>query len=214
MKKSEEAELLWKKNFNYMFDHSGLPEVARSPIHLVWRSEDDEAWEYLESWREAMEEFVDEHKSLVISSTETGNGKTSWAMKLANRYIAEKAIGSGSKIRVKFVNIPKLFSRLGASISVKDEGLRTHLKEIREADLVVFDDLGAGSLNKQTYNVLYEIIDERNARSLSNIYTTNYSDELLFENIGKRLYSRIVAMSDWIEFTASDVRGMEPEEIE
>lgn len=204
-----EAEKLFELNFNLLFDKSDLPERARSPIDMKNRKTDREAWEYLEEVREDIVGVVNDGINIMIASSETGNGKTTWALRLGARFLAEMAIGSGAKTRVKYTTVPKLFSRLGSSISVKDEGLKDYLKELREVDLLILDDFGAGSLNKQTYNVLYEIIDERVSFKRSIIYTTNYNEDELQELLGKRLYSRTVNLSDWVEFTASDARGRE-----
>lgn len=55
---------------------------------------------------------------------------------------------------------------------------------------------------------LLSIINTRLNNGKSNIYTSNLSGDELQEKIGDRLYSRIINLSEDIEFFSFDKRGI------
>lgn len=209
-----EAKFLWKKHLAWQMEKSDFPKFARKPIKMVERKQDSASYEYLDELRNNIVEFVQDENNLVLMSEQVGNGKTTWALRIASRYIAETCAMSGSRIRAKFVSVPELFSRMMTSISNKDLELASYIKELKRADIVIFDDIGAGALNKKTYEELYTLINYRITNGKTCIYTTNLLDERLEEELGKRLASRILNMSIVIELIADDVRGLSEGDIE
>ena len=94
------------------------------------------------------------------------------------------------------------------SISQQDDYI-THIKEnIQTADLVVWDDIAIKTATTYEMENLLSIIDYRLNTGKSNIYTSNLFGKELNESLGDRLYSRIVNLSEVIEFVGQDKRGL------
>ena len=55
---------------------------------------------------------------------------------------------------------------------------------------------------------LLNIIDYRISYNKSNIYTSNLTPDELSEKLGDRLHSRIIKLSDVVEFVGQDKRGL------
>lgn len=209
----EIVEKIWHTQFKLGIKNSGLSSKYIEPINLVTPRQDKEAFDYLYNEQANIVENVKSGKSWVIMSSNVGNGKTTWAIKMLQRYLAETAIGNGTRVSVKFVTVPDVLYIL-SNFRERDLPENVELvKQLKTADLVVFDELGAGDMNKQNYSAFYAIINHRISRGKSSIYTTNYTEEELEQIIGKRLYSRTVNMSDYVEFVSGDKRGLSVEEI-
>lgn len=208
-----EFKIAWQAQMNYLLNNSGLPSKFRKPINLVKTKKDSEVYNYLVNVHSNVLKFVSESNNLVLMSSNVGNGKTSWAVKIMQRYMAEIAYGNGTRRAAYFISIPKLFADAGDFNYRATEEFKELLYNVKHADIVVFDELGAGSLTKANYQIIYDIVEYRLNNLKSSIYTTNYNDEQLIENLGERLYSRIVEVPDVLQFNGGSNRGKELNEI-
>ena len=94
------------------------------------------------------------------------------------------------------------------SITQQDDYI-THIKEnIQTADLVVWDDIAIKTATTYEMENLLSIIDYRLNSGKSNIYTSNLFGKELSESLGDRLYSRIINLSEVVEFVGQDKRGL------
>ena len=209
------ADRIWQKKLNNLFELSGLPKKYFEPQHLVKREVDAECWDWLEDVRNNIVEEVQRGLNIVITSTIVGNGKTSWAVRLLQRYLAETALDGRMVEKGMFVVSAQLLTEFGDYnyFQTMKEFLE-RFEKLKTCDLLVIDEIGGGSLTKASYPYLYDLVNYRVDNNLSTIYTTNYTDEEVINLLGQRLYSRIYDTSVVIEFEASNVRGLEADEIE
>lgn len=209
------ADRIWQKKLNNLFELSGLPKKYFEPQHLVKREVDAECWDWLEDVRNNIVEEVQRGLNIVITSTTVGNGKTSWAVRLLQRYLAETALDGRMVEKGMFVVSAQLLTEFGDYnyFQTMKEFLE-RFEKLKTCDLLVIDEIGGGSLTKASYPYLYDLVNYRVDNNLSTIYTTNYTDEEVINLLGQRLYSRIYDTSAVLEFEASNVRGLEADEIE
>ena len=89
----------------------------------------------------------------------------------------------------------------------KNENIFEYLEEIKNCDVVVWDDVYTSS-NETHYEsqMLYSLINSRIFAKKCNIFTSNMSPDKL-ESVSERMASRICNNSDCIEITGTDKRG-------
>lgn len=188
---------------SYLMDNSGIPKKRQMPISLT-AGVDIKAFEYLADIKDDIEQWVKDGENLYICSECTGNGKTSWAIKLLLKYFDCIWAGNGFRIRGYFVNVPSLLSTLKDFSNEKLSQLKNILLN---ADVVVWDDIASSKLSDYDIGQLLIYIDHRNLQELANIYTGNIvTNENLIECVGSRLASRIWQHSDIVQFKGKDRR--------
>ena len=106
-----------------------------------------------------------------------------------------------------FINVPRYLISLKESITTPSEYVNHVKKNIFDADIVVFDELGIKAATTFEYENLLNFINTRIDMGKSNIYTSNMNSCELNERLGSRLYSRIQNLSVDIELRGSDKRG-------
>ena len=187
----------------YLMENSGLPKKKQQPIQLNG-SRDPKAFELLTDIKSDIINFVDNGESLYIFSEYTGNGKTSWAIKLLLKYFDSVWAGNGFRVRGYFQHVPTLFNTL-KDFSKNHDALKNTLETV---DLVVWDDIASTKLSDYDIQQLLIIIDSRVSEGLANIYTGNLTSHDALKNaVGDRLASRIWNMSTLIEFKGKDRRA-------
>lgn len=205
---------IWKKKVRQLLVESGVPKKYYEPQELIPRRADSSAWTWLQNYREQVVENVSSGNNIVISSPIVGNGKTSWAIRLLQRYLAETALDGRLSVKGIFTvsaSMLEIFGDFGYfSTSVE---FFEYLNRLKNCDLLVIDELGAGRITQVSYNHFYDLVNYRVDNELATIYTTNYSDAQIKETLGERLYSRIFDTATVVEFGASNVRGFTPHEV-
>lgn len=187
----------------YLMENCGLPRKKQSPIQLDG-SRDPKAFKLLADIKDDIFNFVSNGESLYIFSEYTGNGKTSWSIKLLLKYFDCIWAGNGFRVRGYFQHVPTLFNTL-KDFSKSHEALKNTLET---ADIVVWDDIASTKLSDYDIQQLLIIIDSRVSEGLSNIYTGNItSHEALTKAVGDRLASRIWNLSTLVEFKGKDRRS-------
>ena len=185
-------------------DNSGIPTNRQYPQELV-ADVDLDKYRKLAEIKSDIENFVDVGSNIFICSQYTGNGKTSWALKLLLKYFDSVWAGNGFKVRGLFVNVPTLLLQLKNFSNPLSEEYK---KQLMEVDLVVWDEIGVKSLTSYEHENLLSLINTRLDKNQSNIYTSNIFGQELLDRVGERLYSRIVNLSDNIELKGKDKRGI------
>jgi len=205
---------IWKRKVHQLLVESGVPKKYLVPQNLVPRKADDLAWQWLEDYRSNVVENVNEGRNVVITSSTVGNGKTSWAIRLLQRYIAETALDGLLDVKGVFCvssSMLEIFGDFGYfETSIE---FFNYLNRLKTCRLLVIDEIGSGRLTQVSYNHLYDLVNYRVDNNLATIYTTNYKDAKIKDVLGKRLYSRIYDTATVIEFGASNVRGYTPKEV-
>lgn len=212
---SKTANNIWNKKVHQLLVESGVPKKYYVPQKLVRRQVDEQLWNFLEEYRNDVVNKVHGGNNLVITSPIVGNGKTSWAIRLLQRYIAETALDGDLGHKGVFCvcsTMLEIFGDFGyfeTSIEFFD-----YLNRLKNCKLLVIDEIGSGRITPVSYNHFYDLINYRVDNGLTTIYTTNYSDERIQEVLGERLYSRIYHTATVLEFRADNVRGYSYEEVE
>lgn len=208
------ADRIWRKKFNILLNNSLLPKKYQSPQQLVKRKDDEEAWDFLEDVRKNIVQEVKAGSVFVIASSNVGNGKTSWAIRLLQRYLAETALDGTISDKGMFINYTSLVTNMSDFKYRDTSEYREYLTRLKTCELLVVDELGGAGINKISYPLIYEIIDTRNNQQLSTIYTTNLDESVLKDQLGERLFSRVYDYSTLVEFYSDNVRGYSVEDIE
>ncbi len=114
-----------------------------------------------------------------------GCGKTHLAAAIAG-----EAVDRGE--RVVFAVVPDLLDHLRATYDPNSDARRDELfAAVRDADLLVLDDLGAHKTSAWAEEKLYQIVNYRTLAELATVVTTNLRlDEL--ERLHPRIFTRIV----------------------
>lgn len=195
---------------NKLFDYALFSDEQRKPKSLFIDKDgsDKEAFKFLKTICDDVEDFVKEGHNLYIHSHIAGNGKSSWALKIVQAYINKIWARSDTKCRALFISVPKFLLALKDNLSERSEYI-TYIKEnIYDCDIVIWDDIGTKAITSFESENLFSIIDGRMSNNKANIFTSNLSDEELHKFLGDRLASRICNKDINIEFIGADKRGL------
>ena len=195
---------------HHLFEESLMSMKQRkyTVLHLDEDGTDREAFNRLKKIELDIEAFVTNGNNLYLHSTTCGNGKTAWSLRLLQAYVHKIWHKSDLKCRVMFVNVPRFILSLKDSLSNSNDYIDHIKKNIFEADLVIFDEVGTKSLTTFEHEHILNLINTRIDMNKSNIYTSNLTPQELREKVGDRLYSRIVNLSVDIELFGMDKRGL------
>ncbi len=190
----------------WQMEHSGLPEAKQRPISLYLtddNSGDKKAFHRLADIRKNIVDFVQEGKNLYLCSHWTGNGKTSWAIKMLHTYFHHTAVGNYENLKGMFVSTPALLLKLK---DFNNPLPKSYMENLKKVDLVIWDDI-AVSMSNYDFTQLFAIIDNRILAEKSNIFTSNQTTVEEFAKImGNRLASRIYYTSEIVELKGKDMR--------
>lgn len=190
----------------YLMDNSGLPKARQIPAVLVPDDIDYDSFVQLNEIKNKIVEYVTGGGNIYIGGHTTGNGKTSWAIKLLLKYFDEIWAGNGFRPRGVFVHVPTLLLRL-KDFDDHDTSFLAFKRRLQIADLVVWDEIAGTDLSKFDYSQLLALIDIRAANYLANVFTGNLErrDEVV-SAMGDRLASRIWNASEVIILRGRDKR--------
>ena len=146
--------------------------------------------------------FRKQGRGLYISSSTKGSGKTLLACVLANEIIKNQDLS------VKFIAVPDYITL----VSQKDENSMRRKESIKNADLLILDDIGAQLENKDWINTaLFQLINRRHTDLLPTIFTSNFTMEQL--RMDERIKDRIHAMSVPVFMPEKNIRWQQTEKM-
>ena len=188
-------------------ENSNIPKVKQMPQSLTAPKCDHDAFVRLSEIKSEIVDFVECGQNLYIASDRTGNGKTSWAIKLMLKYFDEVWAGNGLKPRALFIHVPTFLLKC-KDFGNKDEDFDAMKNMLSTIDLVVWDDIASTDVSAYDYSQLLMYIDSRLLNGLANIFTGNYENrERLEKRVGMKLTSRIWSDStEVIIFKGGDMR--------
>lgn len=191
----------------YLMQNSGLPRCKQSPIMLeLLDVEDKQAYNRLACIKKDIFDFVSSGSNLIIASKHTGNGKTSWAIKILLKYFDEVWSGNGFRVRGLFVHVPTLLLQLK---DFNNPLSNQYKQDLLNADLVVWDDICSVSISEYDYSQLLLYLENRLFNEKSNIFTSNIDNKEDFNDaLGAKLTSRIWNTSELIIFKGTDKRAL------
>lgn len=192
-----------------LYNNSLLTFTQRQPLKLMLDNNlvDEGAYTLLQSYQQNIVSFVESGNNIYIHSATSGNGKTSWAIKLIQAYIQKVWASSDLTCKALFINVPNFSRELKLNIQTPSEYIQHINKYASTADLVVWDDIGTKYASEFEHEQLISIIDTRIDNNKSNIFTSNIPPSELTHYLGERLTSRIIGLSKTIQFNGSDKRG-------
>ena len=183
--------------------------------HIVLRVDEDgtdlEQFKQLAEIEKNIVAFVNEGKNLFLHSSNAGNGKSSWSVRLVEAYFNRIWARSDGSCKALFISVPRFLLALKDNISNKSSYIEYIKDNALEADLVVWDDIATKISSEFEGSHLLSIIDNRIALGKSNIYTSNLNRQQLYAALGERLTSRVANMSIDIELFGSDKRNLKVE---
>lgn len=189
----------------YLLSKSNLPK-SQQCFHKMYPDNCDiPAFEKLADIQENIKEFVDNGNNLYLYSSQVGNGKTTWMVKLLLQYFHEVCYGNCHRERGLFINVPTYLMQAKNAITTPDENLENLKSLMMKVDLVVLDDITAVKLSNYDYSTLLGYIDSRLFNGKSTFFTGNYSPDRLEEILGDRLASRVCS-GNTIELKGRDMR--------
>lgn len=188
-----------------LLEKSGLPYSRWFPASLSPDDCDYDAFCTLADIKDDMQSFVKNGHNLYIYSSETGNGKTTWAIKLMLKYFNDIWAGNGFRCRGLFIHVPTFLTKLKNFNMVDDEFERMR-KELPNADLVIWDDIASTDLSSFDHSQLLTYIDCRTLSQKSNIFTGNLSNPAITKALGIRLASRVWNNSEKVKLEGQDKR--------
>lgn len=134
--------------------------------------------------------FKERQTESFILSSHPGTGKTLFVCAVVNALIKRN-------ISAIFLNVPDLLMQIRSTYNSTYFSNTCEfdlLKGLSECDLLILDDLGVEKNSNWTVGILYQIINSRYNNHKSIIITTNYNTLQLKENIGIRIFSRLIEM--------------------
>lgn len=199
-----------KYRLDTLFTNSLLTENQRKPIKLQVDADGTDLTEFrqLSELEKQIDGFVADGYNLYLYSTGVGNGKTSWAIRMMSSYFNKIWHKSNFGCQALFVNVPRYLLALKENISGYSEYANFVNDHVKEADLVVWDDLAAKCGSEFEINHLLSIINFRLDSGKSNIFTTNLRPKELVIALGERLASRVCNKAIHIELHGSDKRAL------
>ena len=187
----------------YLIDNSNIPKAKQYPV-ILQAGVDYDAFCTLAEIKDDIASYVDEGANLYITSSYTGNGKTTWAIKLMLKYFDSIWAGNGFKIRGLFVHVPTLLNQLKNFQKPLSEEYK---QNIMNCDLVVWDDIASTDMSAYDHSQLLSYVDQRVFSEKANIFTGNITNfDTLAKAVGVRLASRIYRTSTVVEFKGKDRR--------
>lgn len=200
-----------KYRLDCLFDKSLLTAIQRKPRKLCVDNDgtDLEEFRQLANFEKDIERFVQEGYNLFLHSYGCGNGKTSWAIRLLSSYFNKIWHKSNFECQGLFINVPRYLLALKESITTPNEYADAVNATVKNADVVVWDDIAAKTGSEFELNHLLSLINYRIDAGKCNIFTTNLGQRELTAALGERLASRICNRSFNIELKGSDKRALE-----
>lgn len=166
------------------------PFVSPGAAKAVERVED-----YLGRW----EEYRQEGRGLYFCG-DVGTGKTHLAVAVMNELIRRK------RVPALFVTVPELLDNIRGAYNDPGRDLDEWLAAVKNADLLLLDDLGSERPTPWVQERLFIVVNHRYLEALPTIFTSNIGPKDLGAHLGERTASRIISMCGWISLEGDDYR--------
>ncbi|HET7480695.1 MAG TPA: ATP-binding protein [Rubrobacteraceae bacterium] len=153
---------------------------------------------YLKSWEENRETG----RGLYFCG-DVGTGKTHLAVAVMNELISRR------RVPALFVTVPELLDNMRGAYNDPGRDIDEWMAAVKNADLLLLDDLGAERANEWVRERIFVIVNHRYREELPTIFTSNIGPKDLASQLGERTASRIIGMCDWISLEGEDYREAE-----
>lgn len=198
----------WWTLFNYATYTGNIPNRYTQPFKLGYNLDDKEAYIRLNNIKTDIVSWVNGGNNLVIKSVGCGNGKTSWACKMACSYIDKVMWKKQYTPLVLFISVPDIIYSRKQSFGGDENGVDELVAKIEKVDLVIWDDLGTTTMSQFDMEFIFVLLDRRVRGGKANIITTNVANEQkMIDNVGHRIFSRLCDDAEMITFIGMDRRA-------
>lgn len=178
---------------NAIYTQSYIPTRYRYEIPLRPQSHDKENFLLLKDYKDNIVTHVENGDNLYIYSQETGNGKSCWSTKIANHYIRKIVTKSLIEDEVKYMNVSEFLESIKDNFTNHDTTFLEYKESLKGCKLLIVDDIGAERPTDWVRETLYNIINTRYMDMKATIFTSNCSPDMLIEQLGKRIGSRVLS---------------------
>lgn len=194
-----------------LLEISGLPRIYWEEVKLNVPDSDVRAYNRLVEIKQNIYDISEPNmdmKNLLICSSKTGNGKTSWAIKILQYFIFKSAQHYPDEETGYFVPVTEFVLASKEYDSSHRKKYWDMLEMIEKSRVVVFDDIGAGEYSRAEYMALLSAIEGRVLRKQYCIFTSNYTekDDVVVNKIGERLADRVFETSERVILNGEGVR--------
>lgn len=213
---------IWDENYipneyqEHLLVRANVPEYRWVEEKLRVEECDVASYERLSNIRENLQELINEPKNnILIYGHNLGNGKTSWAYKFILTQVEnnwKRIYAEEFEITDKQFDIALFIRTVPFILDIKQFGNNKQAEELyfraKKTELLVLDDIAAVNMSQYDYNILYSIVEDRLAKHIPTIFTTNCTSVKEMNNIfGSRLAERIWDTSKLIELKGKGMRG-------
>lgn len=137
-------------------------------------------------------------RGLYFYSEMPGSGKTRLMASVGN------AIVKMQSVSVRFITAANLFDKIKSTFNSEGNEYEEMLKELKEIDVLLIDDVGAEMPTEWTASMFCSILNDRLTQSKITVFTSNYSVSAL--PYDERIRSRISKMAVPIHFPEQSIR--------
>jgi len=188
-----------------LFDFEKLLNISKNYIsHL---SKEEVYQELLNIMSNDIVSWVNSGSSLLLWGERKGNGKTTMACAIANKYIREMASKTTLEPVVHFIKTARFLEETRQQFNNPTPEWPERMKLIETVPLLIIDDIGAEKPSDWVRERLLNIIDERYSNNRSIIYTSNCTRQQMLDNLHDRIYDRIRDAKSF-EFKGPSWRGV------
>jgi len=200
-----------KYRLDCLYDNSLLTAPLKQHKTLFADADGTDLQEFtkLSNIEKSADKFVADGLNLYIHSSNCGNGKTSWSIRILKSYFNKIWMKSNFKCQGLFISVPSYLLALKESISKYNEYADFINTNVLDADIVIWDDIATKIGTEFELNHLLNMINTRMNNGKCNIFTSNLGKKELTNALGERLASRICNKSIDIELHGQDKRYLD-----
>lgn len=201
------------------YEAAGIPSeyfgitLDNSPV----RDDQTEIYRALDVYADTFSQDV-RHKGIYMTSSQTGNGKSTSAIALTNEWIRRRFlyyVKNGKQvpeILALFMDVTEFQNTYNMATMTKNQEMMDKVaKDIARFSEVPFlcvDDIGVRAVSDALRGYLHTIINARTSNRLPTVYTSNERMDTLKRTFDKRIYDRVRDQTIEFTFSGESKRGV------